>query len=198
MKNRIPACASLVALVWIVASIATAQQNAGGTTMGASNAVPGLISYSGVLKDTGGQTRTGVTGATFLLYREQEGGTPLWMETQNVVPDATGRYTAQLGATTANGMPASLFQTGEARWLAVRINGGEEQARVPLVAVPYAMKAVDAETLGGLPVSAFVLAAPVSGGSGGVAAAAAASSDSPAVSPAAAVTGSGTANYVPL
>jgi hypothetical protein len=36
--------------------------------------------------------------------------------------------------------------------------GLEEQPRVLLVSVPYAMKAGDAETLGGKPLSAFVLA----------------------------------------
>jgi hypothetical protein len=40
----------------------------------------------------------------------------------------------------------------------VRINGGEEQPRVLLLSVPYALKAADAQTLGGLPASAFLLA----------------------------------------
>ena len=38
--------------------------------------------------------------------------------------------------------------------------GQAEDARVALVAVPYAMKAKDADTIGGLPPSAFVLAGP--------------------------------------
>jgi hypothetical protein len=41
----------------------------------------------------------------------------------------------------------------------VRINGGEEQPRVLLLSVPYALKAADAETLGGKPASAFLQAA---------------------------------------
>lgn len=40
----------------------------------------------------------------------------------------------------------------------MQIVGQEEQPRVLLVAVPYALKAGDAETIGGLPASAFVLA----------------------------------------
>jgi hypothetical protein len=146
--------------VCALASIATAQQNAAVMAIAASNPVPGLIAYSGILHDASGQGSTGVTGVTFLLYREQQGGAPLWMETQNVAPDRAGRYSVQLGATTSNGIPANVFQTGEARWLAVQIAGEAEQTRVMLVAVPYAMKAADADTVGGLPASAFVLAVP--------------------------------------
>ena len=40
----------------------------------------------------------------------------------------------------------------------MRINGGAEQPRVLLLSVPYALKAADAQTLGGLPASAFLLA----------------------------------------
>ena len=39
------------------------------------------------------------------------------------------------------------------------MNGGEEQPRVLLLSVPYALQAADAQTLGGLPPSAFMLAA---------------------------------------
>src|SRR5215467_10954864 len=47
--------------------------------------------------------------------------------------------------------------SGEGRWLAVEIGSELEQWRALQVAVPYAMKAADAETLGGVPLSAFVL-----------------------------------------
>ena len=126
----------------------------------AQSSVPMLVSYHGVLKSAGGQPGVGVTGMTFLLYKEQEGGAPLWMETQNVTPDARGRYTVTLGATSSEGLPARLFADGAARWLAVQVAGQAEEARVALVAVPYAMKAKDADTIGGLPPSAFVLAGP--------------------------------------
>jgi len=52
--------------------------------------------------------------------------------------------------------------SGEARWLAVQVVGQTEQPRILLVAVPYALKAADAQTVGGLPPSAFVLAVPPS------------------------------------
>ena len=82
------------------------------------------------------------------------------METQNVTPGRTGQYTVTLGATTSEGLPADVFASGEARWLAVQVVGQQEQPRVLLVAVPYAIKAGDAQTIGGLSPSAFLLAAP--------------------------------------
>ncbi len=123
-----------------------------------SGAVPTLINYSGVLKDSTGKTLTSVTGVTFLIYTDEQGGSPLWLETQNVTPDRSGHYTVQLGSTTATGLPTDLFQNGEARWLAVQVADQAEQPRIMLLSVPYAMKAGDAQTIGGLPPSAFVLA----------------------------------------
>ena len=48
------------------------------------------------------------------------------------------------------------FSNGEARWLGVQAESQPEQPRILLVSVPYALKASDAETLGGLPASAFL------------------------------------------
>jgi hypothetical protein len=137
---------------------------------------------------------------TFAIYRDQYEGTPLWMETQNVQADAKGTYTAQLGATGSDGLPLELFSSGEARWLGVTVNGGQEHPRVLLLSVPYALKAVDAETIGGLPPSAFVRA----NGAQGTGTSA---KTAPAVAPAGAknagplnpaVTGAGVANFIPL
>ena len=122
--------------------------------------VPNLVNFAGTLKDSGGHPIQSVTGVTFSLYAQEEGGVPLWLETQTVRADGKGNYTVQLGATKAEGLPLALFTSSTARWLGVRINGGEEQPRVLLVSVPYALKAADAQTLGGLPPSAFVLAVP--------------------------------------
>ena len=128
--------------------------------------VPRVIQFSGVLRDSAGQPLTGVQGVSFALYRDQEGGSPLWIETQNVAADEYGRFAVLLGAATADGVPIEMFSSGESRWLGVqaiqsRDRDGAvlpEQPRVLLVSVPYALKAADAETLGGLPASAFLLA----------------------------------------
>src|ERR1700690_113665 len=120
--------------------------------------VPSMVNFPGTLADSVGKPMTGVVGVTFLLYREPQGGAPLWMETQNVRPDKSGHYSVMLGSTTAQGLPEDVFVSGEARWLGVQVQGQDEQPRVLLVAVPYALKAHDAETIGGLPASAFMLA----------------------------------------
>jgi hypothetical protein len=127
-----------------------------------STVVPRLVNFSGKATDTQGKTISGVAGVTFAIYKEESGGSPLWLETQNIQAEAKGNYTVQLGATKSDGLPLDLFSSGEARWLGVTVNGGPEQPRVLLLSVPYALKAADAETIGGLPASAFVLAAPAS------------------------------------
>ena len=145
----------LVILALLVVCIAT---NAGAQQ--ANSVVPTLVNFTGTLADANGKPVAGTVGVTFYLYKDQQGGSPLWMETQNVQPDKAGRYTVALGASNGQGLPTSLFASGEARWLGVQAQGQAEQPRVLLLSVPYALKAGDAQTIGGLSPSAFVLAAP--------------------------------------
>jgi len=128
--------------------------------VGASAQTPRLVGYSGVVRDAMGVPRTGVVTLTFNLYAEEDGSVPLVQETQSVTLDAEGRYTVFLGATFPEGLPLEVFATGAARWLGVQPDGDVESPRVALVSVPYALKAADAETVGGKPASAFVLADP--------------------------------------
>jgi hypothetical protein len=69
---------------------------------------------------------------------------------------------------------------------------------VLLVSVPYALKAGDAATVGGLPPSAFALATPGDPNASAATKVVSHASRSNSVQPAGAVTGSGTTNYVPL
>lgn len=186
----------LWALVLLLSSFTWAQSPAANST------VPSLINYNGTLTDGSGKPLTVISGVTFSLYKDSEGGAPLWMETQNVRPDRLGHYTVRLGSTTSAGLPSEMFMSGEARWLGLQLAGEAEQPRVLLVAVPYAMKAGDAATIGGLPPSAFVLATPV-GADGNATDHAAATSDasSSAALPAASAnvtTAGGTVNAIPL
>ena len=133
--------------------------------------VPNLIRYGGSLKDVqGAPLAVATTGVTFAIYKQQEGGAPMWMETQNVTSDADGNYSVLLGSTTSAGLPDDLFSQQEQRWLGVQISGQAEQPRVLLVSVPYAFKAHDAETLGGISASEFALAKDVNSSSGQTAA----------------------------
>ena len=124
--------------------------------MHAEYAVPRLVQFNGTLKDGAARTVAGVVSVTFAIYAEQEGGAAIWSETQNVLADANGHYSAVLGAATSGGFPAELFGTGESRWLGVTVARQPEMPRALLASVPYALKAGDADTLGGRPASDYV------------------------------------------
>ncbi len=203
---------SILALVSFLASVdsAAAQQSA------AQTSVPHLVQFSGVLKDAAARPVVGVTSVTFAIYADQEGGAALWSETQNVLADSNGHYATVLGVATTGGFPTELFGTGQSRWLGVTIAREPESPRILMASVPYALKAGDAETLGGLPASSYVttqqLAASnarpattfINGGGATTAASTqgvtTASADSAQQSSAieANPTGSGTTDYVPL
>ncbi|HXM63904.1 MAG TPA: hypothetical protein VN950_23790 [Terriglobales bacterium] len=171
---------ALVLLACSVVPMAAQQPAAASATV----AVPPMVNFSGVLTGVNGKPLTGTVGVTFYLYQESQGGAPLWMETQNVQPDKLGHYSVALGSTNSQGLPASVFASGEARWLGVQVHGQDEQPRVLLMSVPYAMKALDAETIGGRPASSFMLAPT-------------ANSKAPVLPPGT-ITGSGTADFVPV
>jgi trimeric autotransporter adhesin len=119
-----------------------------------SGNVPPLVRYAGAI--VGGPE--GPVAVRFAVYAEAVGGSPLWAETQVLAVDASGRFAVVLGATLPEGLPASVFAGGAARWLGVQPEGQAEQTRVALLSVPYAMSAGDAATVSGRPLSAFVLA----------------------------------------
>src|SRR5580704_4562198 len=177
-----------------------AAEAASSAATGATSPVPQLVNYTGALSDVSGKPLTGLLGVTFLLYKETQGGAPLWMETQNVHLDKTGHYSVVLGSATSQGLPQDVFASGEARWLAVQIAGQQEQPRVLLVAVPYALKAGDAETIGGLPPSAFVLANGTPGirSNGNASMSSASASTKTAASANPAVTGKGVVDFIPM
>jgi hypothetical protein len=116
--------------------------------------VPHLVKFSGSIS----AAPAGTVGVIFALYTDETSGAPLWQEVQNVNVDANGHYSTVLGARTPTGIPDEVFSSNQARWLGVEVQGQPEQSRVLLVSVPYAIKAADAETLGGLPPSAFLRA----------------------------------------
>jgi len=138
--------------LWSLASLAPAH-------VGAQPAgVPRVISFNGQVVDVHGTPRTGNALLTFGLYEDQTGGTPLWVEQQAVSLDAAGRYTVILGAMTQGGLPSDVFDSGRARWIGVAVDADPEQPRFVLLSVAYALKASDADTVGGRTPSDFVLA----------------------------------------
>jgi len=159
-KIQIRAWAGLVCVV--CAGSLAAQQgdpSAEVSTGAAASAahVPRLVRFSGTAQDLSGQALTGPVELHFAIYQEQVDATALWQETQTLQLDEQGRYSVLLGAMQAEGLPVELFTSGEARWLGVAAGELPEQPRVLMVSVPYALKAADAETLGGNPASAYAL-----------------------------------------
>jgi Chaperone of endosialidase len=181
---RMKSSLSVWVLFLVCSAVSLCAQQA--ASAAANAVVPPLVKFSGVLTDVNSKALTGTVGVTFSLYNEAQGGAALWVETQNITPDKTGHYSVMLGSTTSQGIPAELFVSGEARWLGVQAQGQTEQPRTLLMSVPYALKALDAETIGGKPASSFMLT-PQAGGKA-----------VPGKLPPGSITGSGTADYVPM
>jgi microcystin-dependent protein len=137
----------------LVAGVAPAQQVLPALQHSAS--VPPIVKVTGTAPGASGKTHV-----MFTVYAVQTGGTPLWSEGQDVTFDDKGTYSVLLGANHAAGLPRALFAQGEALWLGIQLDGQPEEKRILLVSVPYALKAGDAETIGGKPLSAFILAGP--------------------------------------
>jgi hypothetical protein len=187
-----------VSLVWLPLSMsAFAQSSDVSKATAVAPIIPQQVRYTGVLTNRTANT----VEAVFKIYATAEGGEPLWTETQRVIASADGSYSVLLGAASQSGLPQSVFAAGQARWVGVSIDGAEEGARSPLSSVAYAMKAGDAESVGGLSAANLAtkedlakLAVATSGVGVGQAQAAVQAGVQPATNP----TGSGTADYLAL
>ena len=176
----------------------------------AAGTVPRLTKFSGAMKDLTGKPLMGPVDINFAIYNEPTDAAPLWQETQTLQLDDRGHYTVLLGAMQPEGLPTELFTSGGARWLEVNAAGAGAQPRTLLVSVPYALKAGDAETLGGKPASAYLLAQPAQGTTAGTATVIATAPGAVGATPAAAQPGetksgptpdfseAGNANYIPM
>jgi hypothetical protein len=126
---------------------------------------PRLITITGVYRPADGQPPAKVETVTLAVYADPQGGAPVFQETQQVTLDDRGRYSVVLGAAHADGIPPAVFAAG-AQWLGTVFErpGEVEGPRTRLTSVPYAMRAVEADSLGGHPASDYQLA-PSAGGS---------------------------------
>ncbi|MGB8472345.1 MAG: hypothetical protein WCD71_19450 [Candidatus Sulfotelmatobacter sp.] len=151
-------------LVWVFTTcllsgaVAIAQGDQSSATFSATATVPRLIRIRGAVRDENGRPLSGAIGITFALYADENDQTAVWQENQTIQLDSGGHYGALLGASNEEGLPQEVFSAGEARWLGIRPDGQAEQPRILLLSVAYALKAADADMLGGKPASAFVLA----------------------------------------
>ena len=159
--------------------------------------IPQQVRFSGTLPNRAGDT----VEAVFRIYSNAEGGEALWTETQKISVAQDGSYSVFLGAVNTSGLPQSVFGSGEARWLGVAVERGEEGTRSLLASAPYAMKAGDAQTLNGLGVQSFVTQAQFAAMAQALAAQASRVTTLSAAPPATATTkptGSGTKDYLPM
>jgi len=139
------------------------------SAVASSASTANLVRWTGSLPEMAGRT----VEVSFALYQDPAGGPALWNETQTVTVGAGGRYTVLLGATSAEGLPQTLFQASEARWIeanpigkrqidasgrdvVVEVANAMPPARSLLAAVPYAFESMDAETLAGRAASDYV------------------------------------------
>ena len=141
------ALAALVLLTSVAPALCQLAADSAAPTVVPQAVVPQMARYSGVVEGRAG----GIVEMTFRIYSVREGGEPLWTETQQVSVGQDEEYTVLLGARAEKGLPQAVFAAGQARWLGIAVDGAPEQPRVPLDSVAYAMKAADAETLGGYP-----------------------------------------------
>lgn len=78
-----------------------ALESSSSTASSVSSVVPGVVRFSGTVKDAEGAL-SGAAGnrvaLDFALYKDSQGGEALWHGTQNVTLDANRRYTVQLGS----------------------------------------------------------------------------------------------------
>jgi hypothetical protein len=151
--------------------------------------IPQQVRYVGAFANRAGDT----VEATFRIYATAEGGEALWTETQQVAVKADGSYSVLLGAASQSGLPQSVFAGGQARWLGVTVDSAESLPRTALSSVAYAMKAGDAETVGGVAAGNLVTKDDLAKMSQ-ASTTAVQSGIEPATNP----TGSGTADYVAL
>src|SRR3954467_3786677 len=75
------------ALFLSVSASVTAQ-----TDQQVSPLVPRLINITGVFRAADGQPSAAVETVTLAIYADEQGGAPLWQETQTVTIDDRGRY----------------------------------------------------------------------------------------------------------
>src|SRR5260221_7648890 len=79
-----------IALAVSVRTAAQEQPSAAALTalesrLGSGNTVPRLVRFSGVVKNSARAIPAEGVSLTFTIYEVQQGGTPLWTETQNVL-----------------------------------------------------------------------------------------------------------------
>jgi len=153
---------SLVTCLLLASVVAGAQTNlpsAGTSRVNELASPPTLIPFDGELPARPDLVRAGSATIVISIYAAKDDTTPLWSEEQTVPVGADGKYVISIGASREEGVPSDVFAKQHGRWIGIAVKNEVEQPRIMVVSVPYAVKAGDAETIGGRPFTDFVLAA---------------------------------------
>lgn len=132
---------AVLGLVWGVDRL-------GATETAVTAGAPPLVSYQGILTDSGGEPISGTVTLKFGVYAAASGGGPLWEETQSDVPVSDGSFSVLLGS--VQPLTTTLF-ADPTRYLQVSVDvsgGGGSFTDLPrqqLASVPYALQAAQAE-----------------------------------------------------
>jgi hypothetical protein len=122
----------------------------------AADDVPRQMTFQGRLVRADGSPETRAQDLRFALYTAPTGGAPVWEESHPGVPVTNGYYAVVLGA--SQPLPDSVL-TGQPLHLGVALVGQSELTpRLPVVSVPYALKAGDSGKLQGLDAASFARA----------------------------------------
>jgi len=108
--------------------------------------VPNLINYQGYLTDTDGDPLSGEYSVAFMIYDQEESGSLLWSENQDLML-SDGRFNTILGS--VNSFPATLFHS-ENCFLTVKIGSDPEMTpRKQITSVAYAFRSENSDSLNG-------------------------------------------------
>lgn len=110
---------------------------------GATAAIPPLINYQAYLTDDGGTPLDGTVDLEFAIYDSSAAGVVLWSEAWPAAVVEEGIVSVALGSQTP--LDPAIFEEA-ACWLETRVNGIALAPRRPFVSVPYALRALVAET----------------------------------------------------
>ncbi len=136
--EKIAGAAALAALITLGADIEEARA-----------AVPSRVAFTGALNDAAGPYN-GAVDMSFGLYTTAQGGSPIWSELHNNVGVSDGVLIVELGSDQA--LDEAIFDGGTL-YLEVTVDGQVLGPRSTIAAVPYAMRATEADAVGGLTAS---------------------------------------------
>jgi len=106
--------------------------------------VPRIINYQGKVTEIDGVAVIGPRDMTFRIYDDPSAGSLLWNESHTAVSIINGLFDVQLGSISAINLDFS-----EEYWLEIEVDGEILEPRQKLSSVPYAFRAIWADSIEG-------------------------------------------------